>query len=114
VTGFRPWRRPWSGAGAAGRGLAGPGTVAVSNPADLTPLPDLLHEAAEAGPVRTRRPVYVDLPPPCNADRPAGRTSRRGWALAQAGEQERALHQLTEDNPFPGGPGLVRGCPPCG
>lgn len=30
-------------------------------PRDLTPLPDLLHGAARAGPVRTRRPVYLDL-----------------------------------------------------
>jgi hypothetical protein len=39
---------------------------------DLTPLPDLLHDAARAGPVRTRQPVYVDLLPPCNAGCPAG------------------------------------------
>ena len=41
-------------------------------PRDLTPLPDLLHGAALAGPVRTRRPVYADLLPPCNAGCPAG------------------------------------------
>jgi Pyruvate flavodoxin/ferredoxin oxidoreductase, thiamine diP-bdg len=33
---------------------------------DLPPLPDLLHDTPFAGPVRTRRPVYVDLLPPCN------------------------------------------------
>lgn len=33
-------------------------------PRDLTPLPDLLHGAARAGPVHTRRPVYLDLLPP--------------------------------------------------
>jgi hypothetical protein len=37
------------------------------SPGDLTPLPDLLHVAALAGPVRTRRPVYTDLLPPCTA-----------------------------------------------
>jgi hypothetical protein len=36
-------------------------------PGDLTPLPDLLHGATLAGPVRTRSPVYTDLLPPCNA-----------------------------------------------
>jgi pyruvate-ferredoxin/flavodoxin oxidoreductase len=30
-------------------------------PRDLTSLPDLLHGAARPGPVRTRRPVYLDL-----------------------------------------------------
>ena len=39
---------------------------------DLTPLPDLLHGAVLAGPVRTRKPVYVDLLPPWNAGCPAG------------------------------------------
>jgi len=46
-------------------------------PHDLTPLPDLLHSGALAGPVRTRRPVYGDLLPPCNAGCPAG---ERRWA----------------------------------
>lgn len=39
---------------------------------DLTPLPDLLHSTQQAGPARTRRPVYVNLLPPCNAACPAG------------------------------------------
>jgi len=33
-------------------------------PSDLTSPPDLLHGVAETGPVRTERPVYVDLLPP--------------------------------------------------
>ena len=34
---------------------------------DITPLPDLVHDTQRAGPVRARRPVYLDLLPPCNA-----------------------------------------------
>ena len=42
-------------------------------PRDVTALPDLLHGRSRSGPVRERRPVYVDLLPPCNAGCPAGR-----------------------------------------
>jgi NADPH-dependent glutamate synthase beta subunit-like oxidoreductase len=68
---------------------------------DLTPLPDLLHGAALAGPVRTRRPVYTDLLPPCNAGCPAGENIQAYLASTRAGEPERAWRQLTADNPFP-------------
>ena len=68
---------------------------------DLTPLPDLLHGAALAGPVRTRRPVYTDLLPPCNAACPAGENIQAYLASTRAGEPERAWRQLTADNPFP-------------
>ena len=70
-------------------------------PNDLTPLPDLLHGAPLAGPVRTRRPVYTDLLPPCNAACPAGENIQAYLASARAGEHERAWRQLTADNPFP-------------
>jgi len=36
-------------------------------PRDVTALPDLLHGRSRSGPVRERRPVCVDLLPPCNA-----------------------------------------------
>jgi hypothetical protein len=39
---------------------------------DVAALPDLLHGQAGTGPVRTHRPVYLDLLPPCNAGCPAG------------------------------------------
>ena len=72
------------------------------NPArDLTALPDLLHDAAQAGPVRTRRPVYVDLLPPCNAGCPAGENIQAWLADIEAGAPERAWRQLTADNPLP-------------
>ena len=57
---------------------------------DLTPLPDLLHGAALAGPVRTRRPVYTDLLPPCNGACPAGENIQAYLASTRAGEHERA------------------------
>jgi NADPH-dependent glutamate synthase beta subunit-like oxidoreductase len=70
-------------------------------PRDLTPLPDLLHDAALAGPVRTRRPVYGDLLPPCNNACPAGENIQAYLASTRAGEHERAWRQLVADNPFP-------------
>src|SRR5215469_7571452 len=68
---------------------------------DLTPLPDLLHGAAQAGPVRTRRPIYTDLLPPCNGACPAGENIQAYLASTRAGEHERAWRQLTADNPLP-------------
>ncbi len=68
---------------------------------DLTPLPDLLHGAVLAGPVRTRKPVYVDLLPPCNAGCPAGENIQAWLASTRAGEHERAWRQLIADNPLP-------------
>jgi pyruvate/2-oxoacid:ferredoxin oxidoreductase beta subunit len=53
-------------------------------PRDLTPLPDLLHGAARAGPVRTRRPVYLDLLPPCNAGCRAGENIQAWLGFSQA------------------------------
>ena len=71
------------------------------SPRDLTPLPDLLHGAARAGPVRTRRPVYLDLLPPCNAGCPAGENIQAWLGFSQAGQHEQAWRQLVADNPLP-------------
>ena len=68
---------------------------------DMTPLPDLLHGRSRAGPVRDRRPVYVDLLPPCNAGCPAGENIQAWLAHAEAGHHELAWRQLTQDNPMP-------------
>ena len=76
-----------------GRGSAGP-------PNDLTPLADLSHVQSRAGPVRERRPVYVDLMPPCNAGCPAGENIQAWLAHATAGRHEAAWRQLVADNPF--------------
>ena len=71
------------------------------SPGDLTPLPDLLHGASLGGPDRTRKPVYLDLLPPCNAGCPAGENIQAWLAAIQAGEHERAWRELTADNPLP-------------
>ena len=68
---------------------------------DITPLPDLVHDAPRAGPVRVRRPVYLDLLPPCNAGCPAGENIQAWLADIQAGRPERAWRQLVADNPLP-------------
>ncbi len=53
-----------------------------------------------AGPVRARRPVYVDLLPPCQQGCPAGEDVR-GWiGLAQAGRYRDAWLALVRDNPM--------------
>jgi NADPH-dependent glutamate synthase beta subunit-like oxidoreductase len=81
-----PQPRPWQASGQA---------------RDMTPLPDLLHDAARAGPVRRRRPVYLDLLPPCNAGCPAGENIQAWLAEIQAGRPELAWRQLVADNPMP-------------
>jgi NADPH-dependent glutamate synthase beta subunit-like oxidoreductase len=68
---------------------------------DMTPLPDLLHGRSRAGPIRQRRPVYVDLLPPCNVACPAGENIQAWLADAQAGRYEQAWRQLVRDNPLP-------------
>jgi NADPH-dependent glutamate synthase beta subunit-like oxidoreductase len=68
---------------------------------DVTPLPDLLHGRSLTGPVRERRPVYVDLLPPCNAGCPAGENIQAWLAHTLAGRHEQAWRQLVADNPLP-------------
>jgi hypothetical protein len=48
---------------------------------DIASLPDLLHGRSRSGPVRERRPVYVDLLPPCNAGCPAGENIQSWLAM---------------------------------
>ena len=67
---------------------------------DLTPLPDLLHGRPRAGPVRDRRPVYVDLLPPCNNACPAGENIQGWLGHARVGKHEDAWRLLVGDNPF--------------
>ena len=68
---------------------------------DVTPLPDLLHGRSHTGPIRERRPVYVDLLPPCNAGCPAGENIQAWLAHTLAGRHEQAWRQLVADNPLP-------------
>ncbi|MBS2966654.1 NAD(P)-binding protein [Actinocrinis puniceicyclus] len=75
--------------------------MAVQSRRDVAQLPDLLHGHSRAGPVRERRPVYVDLLPPCNAGCPAGENIQAWLAHAQAGQHEQAWRALVADNPMP-------------
>jgi hypothetical protein len=68
---------------------------------DVTQLPDLAHSASRAGPNRARRPVYLDMLPPCNHACPAGENIQAWLAHVKVGDYEKAWRQLTADNPFP-------------
>ncbi|WP_324501375.1 NAD(P)-binding protein [Nocardioides sp.] len=68
---------------------------------DIAPLSALGSGRLRSGPVRTQRPVYVDLLPPCNERCPAGENIQSWLALAKAGRVEEAWRELTRDNPFP-------------
>ena len=68
---------------------------------DVTPLPDLGATTGRVTPQRTRRPVYVDLLPPCNAGCPAGENIQHWLYLIKQGRAEEAWRRLTDDNPFP-------------
>ncbi|NUQ10733.1 MAG: NAD(P)-binding protein [Gemmatimonadaceae bacterium] len=73
---------------------------------DFTPLIDLVAQLG-TGAVRTRRPVYVDLLPPCNNACPAGENVQAWLALAQAGRYHEAWLALVRDNPLPAVHGRV-------
>lgn len=73
---------------------------------DLTVPPDLAHQR-RTGPVRTQRPEYVDLLPPCNHACPAGEDIQGWLALAQEGRIEDAWRRLVRDNPMPAVHGRV-------
>jgi 2-oxoacid:acceptor oxidoreductase delta subunit (pyruvate/2-ketoisovalerate family) len=63
--------------------------------------------ANHTGSWRTKRPVYVDRLPPCNAACPSGEDIQ-GWLYhAEAGDYEQAWRALTENNPFPAVMGRV-------
>jgi NADPH-dependent glutamate synthase beta subunit-like oxidoreductase len=73
---------------------------------DFTPIIDLLREKG-TGPARVRRPVYVDLLPPCNKACPAGENVQVWLDLAQAGKHNEAWEAILRDNPFPAVHGRV-------
>lgn len=74
--------------------------------ADFTPLIDLLAERG-TGPVRERRPIYVDLLPPCNNACPAGENIQAWLAHARIGRYREAWLTLVNDNPLPAVHGRV-------
>jgi len=73
---------------------------------DFTPVIDLLREKG-TGPIRARRPVYVDLLPPCNDACPAGENIQAWLELARAGKYREAWETILRDNPFPAVHGRV-------
>jgi NADPH-dependent glutamate synthase beta subunit-like oxidoreductase len=75
-------------------------------PSDMTPLADLTREKG-TGPVRARRPIYVDLMPPCNHACPAGENIQAWLDLAQAGKYRAAWDVIMRDNPLPSVHGRV-------
>lgn len=73
---------------------------------DIAPVIDLTRQTG-TGPVRVRRPTYVDLLPPCNSACPAGEDIQAWLALAQAGRWQAAWQKLVADNPLPAVAGRV-------
>ncbi|MFH1340629.1 MAG: NAD(P)-binding protein [Pseudomonadota bacterium] len=78
----------------------------TTRPSDFTPIIDLVAEPG-TGPVRERRPVYVDLLPPCNHACPAGENIQAWLAHARAGRSREAWLTLVKDNPLPAVHGRV-------
>jgi NADPH-dependent glutamate synthase beta subunit-like oxidoreductase len=74
--------------------------------ADLTQPPDL-GAKRQTGAVRSRRPLYVDLLPPCNNACPAGENIQAWLAHAQAGRFLEAWETILQDNPMPAVHGRV-------
>jgi NADPH-dependent glutamate synthase beta subunit-like oxidoreductase len=68
---------------------------------DITKPVDLQAHSEGTGPMRFRRPEYVDFMPPCNSACPAGENIQAWMAHAQAGDYFEAFQTLVEDNPFP-------------
>jgi NADPH-dependent glutamate synthase beta subunit-like oxidoreductase len=78
----------------------------TSRRSDFTPVIDLVAEPG-TGPVRERRPIYVDLLPPCNHACPAGENIQAWLAHVQAGRYREGWLTLVNDNPFPAVHGRV-------
>lgn len=68
---------------------------------DITKPIDLQAHAEGTGPLRFRRPEYVDFMPPCNSACPAGENIQAWMAHAQAGDYFEAFQTLMQDCPFP-------------
>jgi NADPH-dependent glutamate synthase beta subunit-like oxidoreductase len=73
----------------------------TDSPDDIARLPDLVHQQGHTGPFRERRPVYLDLLPPCNSGCPAGENIQAWLSHTKSGRYEEAWRQLVSDNPFP-------------
>jgi len=78
----------------------------TAKPGDMTPWLDLTR-AKGTGPIRSRRPIYVDLLPPCNSACPAGENIQAWLDMAHAGKYHHAWEMLVRDNPMPAVHGRV-------
>ncbi len=76
------------------------------HPNDLTQPPDLLHQRPAAA-TRSRRPLYVDMLPPCNHACPAGEDIQAWLSHAQDGRFREAWETIVRDNPMPAVHGRV-------
>lgn len=74
---------------------------------DVAEIPNLATTTGRAGPVRSRKPVYVDLLPPCNSACPAGENCQEWLRLAKLLQPKAAWAQLVRDNPMPAVHGRV-------
>ncbi len=68
---------------------------------DLTTPANLSEHEQGTGPLRRRRPEYVDLLPPCNQACPAGENIQAWLSHFQAGDYQFAWQRLIEENPMP-------------
>ncbi|MCC7229433.1 MAG: FAD-dependent oxidoreductase, partial [Fimbriimonadaceae bacterium] len=68
--------------------------------------PDLTQDRA-TGPIRVRRPIYLDLLPPCNNACPAGENIQAWLAKVTEGDDRGAWEILVQDNPMPAVHGRV-------
>ena len=73
---------------------------------DFTPAIDL-NETRATGPVRNKKPVYVELTPPCSNACPAGENIRGWLSFAQEGKFREAWETLVAENPMPAVHGRV-------
>lgn len=74
---------------------------------DITKPVDLQTHSEGTGPMRFRRPEYVDFMPPCNSACPAGENIQAWMAHAQSGNYYEAFQTLMEDCAFPAVMGRV-------
>jgi formate dehydrogenase (NADP+) beta subunit len=84
-----------------GKFLLTPHKTITMSASDVTKPVDLSTHAEGTGPLRFRRPVYVDFMPPCNSACPAGENIQAWLAFAQAGNYFKAFQTILKDNPFP-------------
>ncbi len=70
-------------------------------PSDITSTPNLYEQNHRSGPIRTFKPVYLDLLPPCNEACPAGENIQSWLYEVEQGNYEKAWQIITKDNPFP-------------